>query len=157
MADTVRGDFPNLICSDCGEKGCGFKHRSDDGALVPKGEFGYFCGFCWQQRNEAYDSGESAKPLGMKPLGVPKEFLGKPLMVTTSSGSVYILGLGDNEQNPQEVIVCCEKRDIFFARAKVLRLTLGKTLWLKMCDEEGGHWHTSRVISIISDFITKEG
>lgn len=146
--DTIRGNFEGLICSDCGEKGCEFQHWGD---LVPKGETGKFCAFCWNERNEAYDQGELPKPLGVKPPGLPKEFLGKPLMVTTSSGAVYMLGLGGNEQNPPEVIVCCEVKALHFVRAKVMRLELGKEFWLLMYDEEGGLWRESPVVSIEPD------
>lgn len=153
MGDTVRGDFSDKICSDCGEKGCVFKHRSDDGALMKKGAFANFCVFCWVERNEAYSRGEEPKPLGIKPPGIPAEISGKSLIVTTADGSVYVLRLTENHQ---EVIVCCEANNLRFIRVKVLRLTLGGDLWLRMLDEEGSFWRASRVISIISDVVAKE-
>lgn len=62
MADTVRGDFPDVACSDCGEVGgvC-FRHW---GPLVPAGERGYFCGYCWSTRHEDAEQNRPPRPLG---------------------------------------------------------------------------------------------
>ena len=50
MADTIRGNFSNVTCSDCGsEDSVCFQHW---GPLVPEGEVGYFCGFCWEARQD---------------------------------------------------------------------------------------------------------
>lgn len=61
MADTVRGDFSNEECSDCGKKGCVVKHW---GPLVPPGEVAYLCDPCLSLRNNSYEKGEDPKPLG---------------------------------------------------------------------------------------------
>ncbi len=60
MADTIRGDFPNSTCSDCGKKGCTFSHW---GPLVPPGKSGSFCGDCWQRRTDHYNVHRTALPL----------------------------------------------------------------------------------------------
>lgn len=39
MADTVRGDFSDKFCADCGHKGCYIKHY---GPLCPDSSVGYF-------------------------------------------------------------------------------------------------------------------
>ena len=53
MADTIRGNFPDSICTDCGKKGCLFFHC---GPLVPPDSSGMkgFCGPCWDTRQEYY-------------------------------------------------------------------------------------------------------
>lgn len=64
MADTMRGDFPKVICSDCGVEGCVFKHW---GPLVPSGVVGSFCWDCWDDRRATvHDKNEEPKPLGYK-------------------------------------------------------------------------------------------
>lgn len=64
MADTCRGDFPDIPCSDCGKVGEVFmKHW---GPLVPSGKVGAFDGDCWQARMDDYNSGRPIRPLGVK-------------------------------------------------------------------------------------------
>lgn len=60
MADTVRGDFPDAYCSDCGRKGCILSHW---GPLVPNGKTGYFCASCFRQRAEDGRVGKEPAPL----------------------------------------------------------------------------------------------
>lgn len=47
MPDTVRGDFSDQICSDCGEGNVEFKHW---GPLVPSGAVGCFDQKCITER-----------------------------------------------------------------------------------------------------------
>ena len=56
MADTILGDFPDSICSDCGKKGCTYKHW---GPLAPDGKS--FCLECWHKRVDYYN--KYGKPL----------------------------------------------------------------------------------------------
>lgn len=143
MPDTARGNFKDEKCSDCGEIGCAFQHWGD---LVPAGEFGSFCVFCWQERIEDRDRGKTPKPLGVQPPGIPQEFLGGKIRVFTKSGSVYELvptGI-DNER-----VVSCDRRKLHFSVARAMRLEVGKSLWLKPRD--GGVsdlWYTSPVVRI---------
>jgi len=62
VADTVRGDFPDSICADCGAKGCVFKHWGP--LVVPFGERASFCGACFSTRHEDRNFGRSMRPLG---------------------------------------------------------------------------------------------
>jgi len=66
MADTMRGDFPDQVCSDCGgEKGEVYiKHW---GPLVPPGEVGYFGPNCLVARRNENRAGLPPRPLGTKP------------------------------------------------------------------------------------------
>jgi len=62
VADTIRGDFPGIACSDCREIGevC-FKHW---GPLVPSGDAGFFCRYCWSTRHEDGRQSRAPRPLG---------------------------------------------------------------------------------------------
>jgi len=145
MADTVRGDFPDEICSDCGEQGCAFRHW---GRLVPEGKVGHFCAFCWNERMDSSERGEPPKPLGVKPPGVPEEFLDKAVRVTTKSGSVYTISKPIKEK---ERLISCSSRKLEFTRGRVLCLRVGKTLWIKPRDSKDPElhlWATSLVVSI---------
>lgn len=143
--DTSRGNYPDEICSDCGEKGCTFKHW---GPLVPEGETGVFCTFCWNEREDAHEKGEPAKPLGVKPPGVPEVFKDKTINVTTQSGSVYHFG----EPNEKvERTVSCNRRALDFSKCKIICLVHGKNLWLRPIDSSDPElhmWRTSAVVSI---------
>lgn len=139
MADTERGNFLGQKCSDCGEEGCVIKHW---GPLVPEGKIGFFCPFCFFQRSKLTEP----VPLGVKPPGIPKEFLNKDIKVTTESSSVYKLGLCSNED---ERIVSCKQKELHFSRARVICLVVGRSLFLKPRDcEDVGLWQTSTVNSI---------
>ena len=61
MADTIRGNFPDEECSDCGKKGCVVKHW---GPLVPPGEVAFLCVTCLHLRSESSKKKEEPKPLG---------------------------------------------------------------------------------------------
>ena len=64
MADTVRADFDNTPCSDCGTTKQGevtFKHW---GQLVPEGTTGHFCFICLEARRTENQAGFTPRPLG---------------------------------------------------------------------------------------------
>ena len=63
MADTLRGNFLNIPCSDCGKVGkvC-FKHW---GPLVPAGKVGGFDIECWRARMDDGNNGRPVRPLGV--------------------------------------------------------------------------------------------
>ena len=136
MPDTMRGDFPDEICSDCGEKGCVFKHW---GPLVPEEDMGSFCGYCWTRRDKL---GSLRIPLGFQPPGIPEEFQGKSVKVTTNSGAIYLLKPTDKKD---EVKVARDK-GIDFTVARVLCLKQGEQMWLKPRDSDNlSLWWTSPV------------
>jgi len=66
MADTVKGDWPNACCSDCGKIGCVIKHW---GPLVPGGESGSFCVDCFTLRKIDAERGNPPKQVGYKRMG----------------------------------------------------------------------------------------
>lgn len=145
MADTSRGSFMEP-CSDCGEIGSFIRHT---GSLVPEGEVGYFCPFCWEQRLTAGDRGKLPEPLGIKPPGIPKEFANKALTVMTRTGSVYKLGV-PNERGERSIF--CETRNVGFDTCKVLSLSIGKDLWIRSSDISNPvpcFWSTTQVVSIV--------
>ena len=137
MADTMLGDFPELICSDCGEKGCIYKHW---GPLVPKGEIGTFCSFCWGVRDKRGDR----HPLGVQPPGIPEEFTGRNLEVTTESGSIYLL----NRTAEKDECSVSRQEDLPFSTARVLCLCVGESLAFKMRDGDQGCWFSRPVTKI---------
>jgi len=59
MADTARGNWPEVECDDCGKKGVIFQHW---GPLVPPGAVGKFCGECLNLRAHAAE----VEPLGYR-------------------------------------------------------------------------------------------
>ncbi|TSC83275.1 MAG: Uncharacterized protein G01um101419_105 [Parcubacteria group bacterium Gr01-1014_19] len=61
MADTLLGNFTDLVCSDCGVSGCEYKHW---GPLVPKGARGSFCPACYSVRDLESMQGREPRPLG---------------------------------------------------------------------------------------------
>jgi len=63
MADTVLGEMPEATCSDCGTKGCVYRHW---GPLVPRGKVGQFCIECWRKRVDHYNRHGSALPMETK-------------------------------------------------------------------------------------------
>lgn len=142
MADTQRGGLSGKLCSDCGEIEAAFRHWGD---LVPKGKIGFFCMYCWNERREAASRGESPKPLGVKPLKVPKEFIDKAIKVTTQSGSVYEFGT-PNETGERSVF--CNARKLKFNSCRIFSLAYSKDLWLQSADGKSLLWATTPVVLI---------
>lgn len=143
MPDTIRGDFPDTICSDCGEKGCVFRHW---GPLVPEGKVGDFCGYCWTRRDKL----GMRVPLGFQPPGIPEEFINKNLKVFTESGAIYRLILTENDG---ERIVSKENAELSFTRARVMELKTGEPLWLKPHDDQdlSSWWCTTPVVRVVAE------
>jgi hypothetical protein len=153
MPDTIIGDFKNLVCSDCGEKGCTFKHW---GPLVPKREIGSFCTFCWNRRREQRVDGEDPLPLGIQPPGIPAEFANNTISVETESKALYFLRLTGKKD---ERIIWRERSGIssflHFNMARVMHLEIGKILMLKpRCSEDTNLWSSTPVVNIkiVPDF-----
>lgn len=144
MADTMRGNFPDLICSDCGEKSCTFKHW---GPLVPKGQIGSFCCFCWSERQDRASRGEDPLPFGVQPPGIPEEFANRALEVITKSKSVYYLYLTGEKD---ERVVSRDRGGLSFTRARVLCLEISKRIIFKPRDDKdpSGLWFSTPVESI---------
>ena len=128
MPDTMCGDFQDLICSDCGEKGCMLEHW---GKLVPKGTKALLCGFCWEEREWRNREGKEPFPLGVQPPGIPEDLKNYSLMVTTASKSIYHLGLTEDKN---ERFVSRNIGGITFSRARVMCLKIGERLVLKPRD-----------------------
>lgn len=64
MADTMRADFGDQPCSDCGKRGDVYiKHW---GPLVPLGAVGHFDEPCWSDRMEDNRQGHVPRPFGQK-------------------------------------------------------------------------------------------
>lgn len=145
MHDTEIGNFPDEICSDCGEKGVIFKHS---GPLVPQGQTGFFCAFCWLKRQERKERGEPQLPLGVKPPGVPKEFSQKAIKVTTQSGSVYNFSTPDKEGART---VSCSQRQLPFSKCRIICLISNEDMYLRPLDSSDPDvygWDTTPVVSI---------
>ena len=65
MPDTLRKDFPNVRCSDCGKIGEVFlKHW---GPLVPPGIVGFFDEECFKARRDDYLANRPVRPLHTMP------------------------------------------------------------------------------------------
>jgi len=142
--DTTRWSFKEP-CSDCGETGSSFRHT---GGMVPGGQVGYFCLFCWQQRLDDQEKGRPPRPLGTKPPGVPKEFTEKAITVTTRTGSVYQFS-APNEKGERSV--SCETKTIGFDTCKVMDLSVGRELWFRSSgpvETTPLFWATTPVVSI---------
>lgn len=62
MADTLRGDWPDSTCTDCGKKGVVFRHW---GPLAPVGMLVTNCAECWRERVAYYEKNGTPKPLAL--------------------------------------------------------------------------------------------
>ncbi len=145
MVDTIQGDFADKNCSDCGEKGCIFEHW---GNLVPKEKTGFFCGFCWQERNNCFERGEAPKPLGVKLPGVPEEFSDMPIRASTKNGSIYKFSK-PNEKGERKV--SCATKTLDFTSCKIICLRVGREIFFRALDSSDPDlhaWITSPVVSI---------
>lgn len=145
MPDTKRGNFPDKPCSDCKEMGTIFEHW---GPLVPDGQRGSFCDFCWSRRQDRRERGEAPLPLGVKPPGVPEEFSGKAIKVTTQSGSVYNFSTTEKEGART---VYCDKRQLTFSKCRIICLIPNESMYLKplnSSDPDTHGWWTTPVVSI---------
>jgi len=140
MADTTRGSFPKKICSDCGRRGCCFIHW---GPMVPKGESGSFCWFCWGLRLTF----NRAKPLGRTPPGENKELKKFCLKITTRNNSVYRLEK-PNEEGLRRI--SCNSRVLGFGLCKILLLEIGDSfcVWEYNPENYSKGWSTSPVVEI---------
>jgi hypothetical protein len=68
MPDTMRRDFPDKPCSDCGDIEKGLVYLKHWGPLVPTGETGYFGPVCFEARQRESHAGFDPRPLGTRPL-----------------------------------------------------------------------------------------
>ena len=137
IADTIKGSFPEKICSDCGKKGCLFIHW---GPLVPSGESGTFCPLCMSFRQSV----NMKKPLGVKPPGEAEEFKNSSLKIETENGSIYRL-MEPNKEGLRKIY--CDNRELGFVLCKILLLKIGKSLcvWQYNIENRSNVWQTSRV------------
>jgi len=125
----------SLVCSDCGETSVDFSHN---GPLLPKGsqkspdEWKDFCAFCWNQRQKRRDEGKPSLPLGVRPPGVPNEFLNKAMRAKTESGSVYEFGIPDKEGVRT---VSNTKRKLDYTKCKIFLANVGESMWLRIVDD----------------------
>ena len=180
MADTKRGYFTEMICSDCGVKGCSFIHW---GEMLPAGTMGCFCFECWIIRLTDFDETRERKPLGVIWRLVPQEFIDKAIMVRTRSGAVYMLGKPLNKTSflvtPLQKQLALHRpvvkkgESLSFDYAAIMLLRMGKSMLLSYFSEEelrainkletveniwsrAGVYHTTAVVSI-SCSETKDG
>ncbi len=76
MPDTLRGDFPDKNCSDCGAVEKGLVYIKHWGPLVPPNTTGWFGPVCIEARRNENREGFDPRPLGTKPLtDGEKEFI----------------------------------------------------------------------------------
>lgn len=144
MNDTQCGSFPDLVCSDCGEKGCSFKHW---GHLVLRGKFGKFCHFCFEQRQEWVKKGGVPLPFGVQPPGVPEEFANRALRVITENKTVYYLGL--TKKKDERIIVSQNGKKFPYIRSRVMRLKIGERFVFRIFeDHDCGLFYTFPVARI---------
>jgi hypothetical protein len=147
MNDTFCGNFLHAVCSDCGEKGCSYKHW---GLLVPKGKLGQFCHFCWSQRMERkMRHGETRLPLGIRPPGIPEKFSGQGFKVTTKDKTIYRLR-SVNVGNNEVVIVSVNGKESFSKIwAKVMRLRIKEGFVFRLDeDRDNGLFFAPLVVRI---------
>jgi len=143
--DTRLGWRAEEVCADCGFAGCDIGTRQSDlvpGAQDTEGPFIPLCVFCYNQRQKRNEEGKPPLPLGVKPPGVPKQFLQRPITVVTQSGSEYKLGPPDKDGIR---IVFCETRELGFSKCKILLIEEGESLWLRGVgvDPKEAYWQTS--------------
>ena len=145
MADTARGYWPKESCSDCGEAGVViFKHW---GPLVPEGQVGHLCLFCWNERENDCKEGKIPIPLGRKPF-IECCFIPGKIKVVTKSGSVYRF----DKPNKEKIrTVVRDSGGLPFSLCRIKCLKENKLLYLISIDgnkEEIPVWITSKVLSI---------
>ncbi len=148
--DTRLGWKAEEVCADCGVIGCSWGTRQSNlvpGAQDIEGAFISLCVFCYSQRRKRREEGKPPLPLGLKPPGVPEQFLEQKITVITQSGSNYNFGLPDKEGLRE---VSCENRNLGFSKCQILLLEKGNSLWLRGVDVDpkDAHWQTSPVTSI---------
>jgi hypothetical protein len=143
MADTQRGDFKDLKCSDCGRPGCSFQHW---GSMVPEGPIGNFCWSCWFARNADFDATGAVKPLGTIWRKVPDEFLNKAITVRTGSGSIYKLGKPNAKGLRTVSLTRTGKMPLHFKRAIIILLSVGANMCLLVSGKND--YITNKVVSI---------
>ncbi len=143
MADTKRGYFPEMLCDDCGFKGCSFIYY---GEMVPQNISGHFCFECWIARMVDFDETGIAKPLGAVWRLVPQEFVDKAIRVQTESGAVYMLG--EPLEKTSSLVAPLQKQlalhrpvfkegtDLPFTYAAIMLLRTGKTMLLNYFSQE---------------------
>ena len=66
MADTARGYYPDIPCSDCGDEELGQVYIKHWGSLVPPGKIGFFGPKCWEARVKDGGAGRPPRELGTK-------------------------------------------------------------------------------------------
>jgi len=141
MADTKRGDFKDLKCSDCGNPGCSFQHL---GPMVPYGSIGNFCWSCWLARSADFDATGEVKPLGIVWRKVPDEFSNKAIAVKTESGSTYKLGKPNTKG--LRTVSRVGKASLHFKQATIILLSVGANMCLLVPGDDD--WTTTKVVSI---------
>src|SRR3989338_1423415 len=144
MGDTERGLWPKENCSDCGEVGVVFlKHL---GSLVPMGAIGFFCVFCWNERELDSRKGKTPIPLGRKPF-IEACFIGEKIRVITESNSVYRFGKPDKEKIRT---VVADNKKLPFSLCRIRCLKESKPLYLIPIGDDKGvvSWVTTKVLSI---------
>ncbi|MFH1582183.1 MAG: hypothetical protein ABIA08_00235 [bacterium] len=143
MVDTKRGYFPEMMCSDCGVKGCSFIHNGD---TVPEGTLGCFCSECWTARVIDFNETGITKPLGTVWRLMPQEFVDKAIRVQTGSGAVYMLGEPLKEtsslvtpiqkQLALHRTVLKEGINLSFTHAAIMLLRIGESMFLTYFNKE---------------------
>jgi len=143
MGDTSRGFWPKENCSDCGEVGVVFlKHW---GPLVPADAIGFFCVFCWNEREKDCKEGKEPKLLGVKPL-IEECFTDKEIKATTKT-SIYLFGKPTEKENIRTV----EKvnNGLPFNLCRIICLKEKKPIYLIPVDSDKWlYWITSPVLKI---------
>ncbi|KPJ71350.1 hypothetical protein AMJ50_02570 [Parcubacteria bacterium DG_74_3] len=148
--DTRLGWRAEEVCADCGVAGCNMATRQSSlvpGAQDTEGPFIPLCVFCYDRRAKRKEEGKHPLPLGVKPPGVPEQFLKKAITVITQSGSEYKFELPEEDGTRT---VSCETRDIGFKKCKILLLKKGESLCFRGVDVDPreAYWQTSPVSSI---------
>jgi hypothetical protein len=67
---TVRRNFPEEHCHDCGKKGCTVEHS---GPYVPRGTTGRFDEECWKKRMEYRTDTKEPMPYGWRKIDLLPE------------------------------------------------------------------------------------
>ena len=145
MADTAKGHWQKENCSDCGEFDVIMKHW---GPLVPEGKIGFFCLFCWNEREEDWKEGKEPKPLGAKP-PIEEIFIDKKIKVITKTGSVYQFSKPDSGKIRT---VVKDNRPLPFSLCRIICLKEGKPLYFMAIPIDNNKkeepWFSTKILSI---------